>query len=61
MINDANKTVGKVPACTFTFAPTTPSIRRPPKELQGFAKEFLQSGQKKELKIAMQTRYATGY
>jgi len=44
MISDADKNVGKVPAVEVVqgyVAPTTPSTRRPPKELQGFAKEFL--------------------
>ena len=42
-------------------APCSPSIRRAPKELQGFAKEFLEPGQKKDVKISIPLKYATAY
>ncbi|KAJ9131240.1 Beta-glucosidase [Pleurostoma richardsiae] len=38
-----------------------PSIIRPVKELKGFAKVFLDQGEKKTLKIPMSLKYATSY
>jgi hypothetical protein len=40
--------------------PTSPTIRRAPKELQGFAKPSLEPGEKKEVRISMKLKYATG-
>lgn len=42
-------------------APCSPSIRRAPKELQGFAKEFLQPGEKRNVEISMPLKYASAY
>jgi beta-glucosidase len=40
---------------------TSPSIRRAPKELQGFEKVFLQPKEKKNVTVTMPLKYVTGY
>lgn len=55
---------GSIPAAEVVqvyIAPTAPGIRRPIKELQGYAKEFLQPGETKKVTLSLQTKYATGY
>ena len=58
------KNTGRVAAAEVVqvyVAPNDPRIRRPVKELQGFAKEFLQPGQQKRVTVEMEVKYATGY
>jgi beta-glucosidase len=55
---------GEVPGAEVVqvyIAPTSPGIRRAPKELQGFTKEFLQPGERREATISMPLKYATSY
>lgn len=42
-------------------SPRAPDIGRPPKELQGFAKEFLQPGETKQVTVSMPFKHATSF
>ncbi|KAF2822052.1 family 3 glycoside hydrolase [Ophiobolus disseminans] len=42
-------------------AQRSPSIRRPLKELKGFAKVFVQAGRAKEVQVAVERKYATSF
>lgn len=43
------------------IAQNKPAIRRPPKELQGFEKVFLEPGKTETVKVEMELKYAAGY
>ena len=57
--------VGKVDAKEVVQIYVTPkdgsAVRRPPKELQGFAKEFVKTAEKTKVRIKIPLKYATGY
>jgi beta-glucosidase len=43
------------------IAQRSPSIKRPPKELKGFAKSFLRAGEVKFLEVYIEMKYATSF
>jgi beta-glucosidase len=58
------KNTGKIAGAEVVqvyVAQQNPSIARPPKELKGFAKVFLEPGASKDVVVTMETKYATSY
>lgn len=57
--------LGKVDAKEVVQVYVTPKdgsgVRRPPKELQGFAKRFVKAGEKTKVEVKLPLKYATGY
>ncbi len=41
--------------------PYAPTINRPPKELKGFQKVFLEAGETREVQIEMEKKYAISF